>query len=261
VNFGGWLYQGLVDSFNSIYNGIKWLADQLRRGYEAIATYFYNAFTFIGQNLYSIGQWLWAGIQGFANQVINGLAYIGKHIYDFFTNIGTTLYNAITGFKASIDEWFFNIISKFREKIKSSIMFSVTTHIAWKSMENIPEGKFLGGFLGLIASPIFGYIMSEVIDSLLPSPSTPISPIPTIPSVTMPSLVLEEKYPTPPAPSAPGAMVVGVGVTPEGTVISMSVVDKAVSPTVTATPTFETIGESSQTPSPSVTVSTEPITP
>jgi hypothetical protein len=194
--------------------------------------------------------------------IINGLAYIGKQIYDFFTGIGTTLYNAITSFKTSIDEWFFNTISRFREKIKSSIMFSVTTHIAWKSIENIPEGKFTSGFLGLIASPIFGYIMSEVIDSLLPTPSTPISPIPTIPSITMPSLVLEEKYPTPPAPSAPGAMVVGVGVAPEETVIYMSVVDRAVAPpTVTAAPEFESIGESSLIPSPTVTVTTELITP
>jgi hypothetical protein len=194
--------------------------------------------------------------------IVNGLAYIGKQIYDFFMGIGTTLYNAITSFKTSIDEWFFNTISRFREKIKSSIMFSVTTHIAWKSIENIPEGKFMGGFLGLIASPIFGYIMSEVIDSLLPTPSTPISPIPTIPSVTMPSLVLEEKYPTPPAPSAPGAMVVGVGITSEEEVISISEVNRAVAPpTVTVEPTFELINESSLTPSPEVTVSTELITP
>jgi hypothetical protein len=78
----------------------------------------------------------------------------------------------------------------------------------------------------------------------------------------MPSLVLEEKYPTPPAPSAPGAIVVGVGVTPEETAISMSEVNRAVTPpTVTATPTFTTIGESSLTPSPTVTVTTELITP
>jgi hypothetical protein len=56
-------------------------------------------------------------------------------------------------------------------------------------------------------------------------------------------------------------MVVGVGVAPEETVISISVVDKAVSPTVTATGEATTIGESSLTPSPSVTVSTELITP
>jgi hypothetical protein len=261
VNFGGWLYQGLVDAFNSLYNGIKWLADQFRRGYEAIATYFYSALTFIGQNLFSFGQWLWSGIQGLANMIINGLIYIGGQIYNFFTNIGTTLYNAITSFKTSVDEWFFNIISKFREKIKSSVMFSVSTHIAWKSMEKIPEGKFVGGFMGLLASPIFGYLMSEIINSLLPSPSSPISPIPTTPSITMPSLVLEEKYPMPPAPSAPGALVVGVGVTPEETVISMSVLDKAVSPTAIATGEFETIGESSLTPSPTVTITTELITP
>jgi hypothetical protein len=77
----------------------------------------------------------------------------------------------------------------------------------------------------------------------------------------MPSLVLEEKYPTPPAPSAPTALVVGVGTTSEATAISMSVVDKAVPPTVTVTPEFESINESSQTPSPSVTVTTESITP
>jgi hypothetical protein len=140
-------------------------------------------------------------------------------------------------------------------------MFSVTTHIAWKSIENIPEGKFMGGFLGLVMSPIFGYIMSEVIDSLLPSPSTPISPIPTVPSITMPSLVLEEKYPTPPAPGAPGAIVVGVGVTSEERVIYISEVGKVVSPTVTATPTFESINNLPLTPSPTVTVSTELITP
>jgi hypothetical protein len=77
----------------------------------------------------------------------------------------------------------------------------------------------------------------------------------------MPSLVLEEKYPTPPAPSAPTALVVGVGTTSEATVISISVVDKAVPPTVTVTPEFESIGESSRTPSPTVEVSTELITP
>jgi hypothetical protein len=78
----------------------------------------------------------------------------------------------------------------------------------------------------------------------------------------MPSLVLEEKYPTPPAPSAPTALVVGVGTTSEATGIYMSVVDRAVAPpTVTVTPTFESIGESSLTPSPTVEVSTELITP
>jgi hypothetical protein len=261
LHFGGFLYQGLVDSFKSMYYGIKWFADQLRAGYEAIATYFNNAFTFLAQNLYSVGQWLWSGIQGFANMLMNGLIYVSKQVYDFFVNVGMTLYNAITSFKTSIDEWFFNIISTFREKIKSSIMFSVTTHTAWKSAEKIPEGKITGGIIGLLASPFLGYIMSELIDSLLPTPSTPISPVPTIPSVTMPSLVLEEKYPMPPAPSAPGALVVGVGITSEEQGITMYVFDGLIPPTVTGEFRSETIGESSLTPSPSVTVSTELITP
>jgi hypothetical protein len=193
--------------------------------------------------------------------LMNGLIYVSKQVYDFFVNVGMTLYNAITSFKTSIDEWFFNIISTFRGKIKSSIMFSVTTHTAWKSAEKIPEGKITGGIIGLLASPFLGYIMSELIDSLLPSPSTPISPIATIPSVTMPSLVLEEKYPLPPAPSAPGAMVVGVGVTPKERTIYMSVVDKSVSPTTMVGPIFETINEKVFTPTLTAGVSTELITP
>jgi hypothetical protein len=140
-------------------------------------------------------------------------------------------------------------------------MFSVTTHTAWKSAEKIPEGKITGGIIGLLASPFLGYIMSELIDSLLPTPSTPISPVPTIPSVTMPSLVLEEKYPMPPAPSAPGAMVVGVGVTSEGRTIYMSVVDKVVSPTTMVEPISEIMNEKVFTPSPTVEVSTELIIP
>jgi hypothetical protein len=77
----------------------------------------------------------------------------------------------------------------------------------------------------------------------------------------MPSLVLEEKYPLPPAPSAPGAMVVGVGVTPEERTIYMSVVDKAVSPTMMVEPIFETINEKVFTPTLTAEVSTELITP
>jgi hypothetical protein len=190
--------------------------------------------------------------------LINGLIYVGKQIYDFFVNIGTTLYSAITSFKTSVDNWFFNIISKFREKIKSSIMFSVSTHIAWKSVENIPKGNFMGGFLGLISSPIFGYIMSEIIDSLLPTPSTPISPIPNIPSITMPSLTLEEKYSIPPSPSTPTTTVVGVGVTSQSTVIYMSTLDKiAMHPAETITPEFESISENTLTPSPTIQVSAQ----
>ena len=260
VNFGGWLYQGLVDAFKWIWEGFRWIGEQFRRGFEAIASYFYNAYVFIAQNLFSVGQWIWAGIQGFANQVINGLAYIGKRIYDFFTGIGTTLYNAITSFKSSIDEWFFNIISTLRSKIKASIMFSVSTHIAWRSMENIPEGKLVSGLVGLVLSPVLGYFMSELVNSLLPTPSSPVSPIPTIPSVTMPSLVLEEKYPVPPSPTAPGVLAVGVGVTPEESVIYMSTVDKMVIVlTVTAEATATTIGSSDREAGVTATVETEPI--
>jgi hypothetical protein len=77
----------------------------------------------------------------------------------------------------------------------------------------------------------------------------------------MPSLVLEEKYPTPLAPSAPTAIVVGVGITSEATGVSTSCVDRVIPPPITFEATFESISENSLTAYPTVEVSTESITP
>jgi hypothetical protein len=56
-------------------------------------------------------------------------------------------------------------------------------------------------------------------------------------------------------------VLVGVGTTSEATGIYIANVDRTTSISIAVTPEFESIGESSQTPSPSVTVSTELITP
>jgi hypothetical protein len=61
-------------------------------------------------------------------------------------------------------------------------------------------------------------------------------------------------------PSVPSVLV-GVGTTSEATSIYITNVDRTTSISIAVTPEFESIGESSQTPSPSVTVSTELITP
>jgi hypothetical protein len=61
-------------------------------------------------------------------------------------------------------------------------------------------------------------------------------------------------------PSVPSVLV-GVGTTSEATGIYIANVNIAISTSIAVTPEFESIGESSQTPSPSVTVTTESITP
>jgi hypothetical protein len=61
-------------------------------------------------------------------------------------------------------------------------------------------------------------------------------------------------------PSVPSVLV-GVGTTSEATSIYITDVNIAMSISIAVTPTFESIGESSQTPSPTVEVSTELITP
>ncbi|MBS7612475.1 hypothetical protein KEJ27_09825 [Candidatus Bathyarchaeota archaeon] len=232
---------------------------------EAIASYFANAYNFIAQNIFSFGQWLWSGIQGFANMLANSLIYIGRSIYNFFITIGQTIYDSITSLKTTFEDWFFNFIVGFRAKLKASIMFSVTTHIAWKSSEHVFSSGGVKGIadalLGIFLSPFIGSLMSNLIDGLIPTPTERKEIFPSLPSITFPSLVLEEKYPLPPAPSAPTAIVVGVGVTSEERVITIAVVDKLVPPTVTREATFIVESENVSTITPTVEVSTELIIP
>jgi hypothetical protein len=60
-------------------------------------------------------------------------------------------------------------------------------------------------------------------------------------------------------PSVPSVLV-GVGTTSEAIGIYITDVNMAISASTAVTPTFESIGESSLTPSPTVEVSTESIT-
>lgn len=262
ANFGGWLYQGLVDAFTRIYNGFTWMADQLRGGFEWIGTQLGNAYTFIAQNLYSFGQWLWSGIQGFANMIANALSYIWGVITTFFINTWNSIYTFVANFKLSIDTWWMNLIVGIRNKMKATIMYSVTTHIAWQSMTRIPKATsvkdFLYGFMGMLIAPIPAFLISEMLDVVMPSTSyTPQKVAPDLGALSFTPPTFEAIAPLPPSPMAPTELPVGVGVTGEFKPIMMGVFDGIVSPTMIVTPEAETISEEPLDVSPTVGVDTE----
>lgn len=266
VNFGAWLYQGLVDAFKWIWDGLTAVGNYLWQGLMSIGTGILNAFTWIGTQLYNFGQWLWAGIQGFANMILNGIIYIANSVYGFFVSVYNTLWTFIVGFKTSIDQWWHDTIVGFRTKLKQSIMFSVTTDIVWKSSHTIPDrlmsaknmnemGTGLIGALGaIIVAPITGFLLAEMLDLMVPTPTSTIYKVtPDLGAMSLTPPTLEEKYPIPQAPTAPGAITVGVGVSPVAAQILMGSIDKLMAVIVPVSAAIFTEDVESLTPTVTVT--------
>jgi len=262
AQFGGWIYQGLVDAFNWIYKGLSWIADQIGQAILGFATWLYNGVIWIGQQLYNIGQWLWAGIQGLANMIVNGVLYLASAIYNFFVGVGNMVWSFIVNFKTSLDTWWFNLIAGIRAKIKASMMFTLTTHVAWKGMEKIAEAKslkeYIFGFGSILISPLPAYIISNVLDSMIPIPSsTPQKVAPDLGALTFTPPDIGLIAPMPPTPTPPTELVAGMGVPIEAKVITVWEKDNAVSPTVPVTSEVSATSESGIDVSPTVEVSGE----
>jgi len=235
VNFGGWIYQGLKDAFMSIYNGLAWVGNQFFAAYQVVASAFGNAINFIGTNIYNFGQWVWAGIQGFANMIANGVIYIANQIYNFLVGAWNTIYTAIIGFQTTLNNWWGGLMVSIRNKIKASIIFSLTTHIAWASAEGIPQRLMssktpeemgvgmLGALAGICFAPIPGVLLAEMLDFILPTPTTTYSPItPPLPSISLTPPTLEPQAPAPSTPTTPGVPQVGVNISPSEMLIQTS---------------------------------------
>lgn len=264
ANFGGWIYQGFVDAFTRIYNGLTWFGDQLRGGLEWVGTQLANAYNFIASNLFSFGQWLWAGIQGFANMVVNGVIYMANSIWGFLVNSWTTIYTAITSYKTAIDSWWGGLMIAFRNKMKASLMFSVTTYIAWNSAMKIPEAKSLKdiayGLGGILLSPFPAYLISEMIDVMIPTPTTTTFKVtPDFGAIDITPPTLNPYAPVPPTPEAPIALGVGVGVVVTPSAISMGSFEGIAATVVTGEAVSESEEESSIQNDVTVEVETEAI--
>jgi hypothetical protein len=126
--------------------------------------------------------------------------------------IGSWWGNIVNG----VNTWITNLVVGIRNKITETIIADVSIYFGWKSVDRLINAKGLKdaglSVLGLVASPLVGYLFGNIVNGLIPTPSTePIQLIPTIApfTYTPPSLTVEtptERIPptqTPYTPSTP----------------------------------------------------------
>lgn len=200
-----WIHKGLETLGNWLQSGLSALGDFVRGGLDALGGWLKSAFDWIAENIYKFGQWLWNGLCGlgswvksgidwvarqlynFGNWLWNGLQWIGgviwnsiKSVSEFFSNIFNVVLDHIKSWWDSVvdylNTWWSNVVRAFRDKIKKMVVVNVSITGTWKSFERILKSNSLKdvsyGTLGIVASPIVGFLCAEVIDSIIPTPSS-----------------------------------------------------------------------------------------
>jgi hypothetical protein len=223
--------QSITNTGQGIFSGLvafgSQLWDAITKAFNTIGEWFYNAFNWIWQGLVGLGQtlgswlttafqWLASGIQWVANGIwslgswlYNGLVFV----WNWIVNAVQGLWSAITGFfggiasaigswwgnvVSGINSWFTSLVVGIRNKLVQTIIADVSIYFGWKSMERLTSASNLkdAGFslLGLIGSPFVAYLFGNIINGMIPTPSTtPMQLIPEIPMFTYspPSLTIE----------------------------------------------------------------------
>jgi hypothetical protein len=220
TNTGQGIFSGLVAFGSQIW-------DAIIKAFDAIGKWFYNAFNWIWQGLVGLGQtlggwlstafqWLASGIQWVANGIwslgswlYNGLVFIWNWIINAIKGVWNALMGIFSGIASAIGSWWSNIVNGvntwitnlvigIRNKITKTIIADVSIYFGWKAVDKLIAAKGLKdaglSVLGLLASPLVGYLFGNIVNGLIPTPSTePIQLIPTIApfTYTPPSLTVE----------------------------------------------------------------------
>jgi hypothetical protein len=191
-SIGTWIYQGIVYLSNVfgqwISSGLSWIGSGL---------------AWLGQQLYNFGQWLWNGLLWLGNAIVNAFKAVFEWIYGIAVGVFNTILSWAGGFVNFFNQWFTNLILSFRGKLKQLIMYNITMAGIDKTITSFftePSLKKLGGF---ILAPLTGAFIAEIIDKLIPTPSTqPLQIFPwfTTPSVSLtPIAIPETATPQPPS--------------------------------------------------------------
>ena len=235
TNTGQGIFSGLVAFGSQLW-------DAITKACTIIGEWIYNAFNWICQGLMSLGQtlgswisqafqWLAGGIQWLANAVwsfgswlYNGMVFVwnwiintAQAVWSAVTNFFGGIANAIGGWWSNvvgaINSWFTALIVSARAKLIQTIIADVSIYFGWKSIERLISAKNLedAGFslLGLVGSPLVAYLFGNIINGMIPTPSTtPIQLIPEIPMFTYspPSLTIvtpQERIPPTQIPYTP----------------------------------------------------------
>jgi len=213
VNTGQGIFLGLSQIGSSIWDALRWVGAQIYNAFAElikIGEYVYNAlrnfgewiwktFSNIPNAIYSGLQWIYNGLLWAGKQIMKALERIYNWLVDFWNNIVDNVSSWYEGWRSAVNAWWTNIWLVFRQKLKRAITANIAIPLIWKSAESIKDkGIIKGGatfFASLFIAPIAGYASAEIIDALIPTPSTAnfeLLPPLSMPKMTPPQLVIPE---------------------------------------------------------------------
>ncbi len=225
VAFGSQLWDAIIKAFETVgswlYNAFKWFYDGLTNLAKILGEWVNTAFSWIGsaiswvaQQLYNFGAWLYNGLVFIWNWLVNTVLGVWNAIVEWFSGVASSISGWWSSVISGVNSWFTNLLKGIRQKILETIIADVSIYFGWKSVERITQAKSLKdgafGLMGLVASPFVGYLFGSIANGLIASPSTtPYKLIPEIPAFayTPPSLSIstpsEKPYPSIGAPLTP----------------------------------------------------------
>jgi hypothetical protein len=200
--------QGFVALMKPIHEGLIYLSNILSTAWTALS----NAIWYVSNSIYYFGNWVFAGVM-YANRVLNAVLFrLWSGFIESVNNAFSNIINWWNNLASSVNTWFTNLIKTFRNKVKLTIMTDVSLYFGWKALESsfssASISKLPFAVLGVVSSPFVGYIFGEIVDALLPTPST--TEFPLIPPIGLiPITVSEIEAPPeppityPPSPPSP----------------------------------------------------------
>lgn len=232
VALGSAIWDGIVKFAQTVgqwfYNAIKWIYDGLCYIANVFGQWVSMAFGWIGsavswvaQQIYNFGNWLYNGMLYIWNWIVNTAQAVWGAIGNFFSGVASAIGSWWGNVVNGVNSWFTGLITGIRRKITQTLIADVSIYFGWKSMEKITSASSIKdagfGVLGLLGSPFIGYLFANIINGLIPSPSTtPIQLIPSIAPFTYspPSLTIatpiEKPYPSIGQPLKPLGYFAGV---------------------------------------------------
>jgi hypothetical protein len=213
---GSWFY----NAFKWIYDGLSYIADVFGSWMNTAFGWIGSAIAWVAQQIYNFGNWLYNGMVYIWNWIVNTAQAVWGAIGDFFSGVASAIGSWWGSVVNGVNSWFTNLIVGIRNKIVQTLMADVSIYFGWKSMEKLIGASSLKdagfGFMGLLGSPFMGYIFANIVNGLIPTPSTtPMQLIPSIAPFTYSppslSIVTPTEKPTPYMGVTPTPPVVGAG--------------------------------------------------
>jgi len=193
------LANAIIQFFQSVYDAIVYFSNAVQNALNTLASWISGGLSYIGtgiskigESLYQFGLQIWNGIVDFVNGFISVIENGINWLINQFMNVYNTVRDWITSTLNGFNTWWTNLIISIRNKIKMTIKTDIMMYFTWKSFDKMTEAKGIFDFIRpigvLFTSAIMGEIFANVVDTVLPTPST--EPIPLIPTIELPEVTL-----------------------------------------------------------------------